>query len=102
MMAQLAEKIQADAAYLKEDFKAAEALYTQALLKTPEDERLWTNRAQTYLQLGRWSDAIHDCSEALKRNPYNLKALFRRGKAYEQQGNIKAAKEGWKTLNGWK
>ncbi|EMR09217.1 hypothetical protein PNEG_02553 [Pneumocystis murina B123] len=94
-MAQLTGKIQADAAYLKGDFEAAEALYTQALLEAPDDERLWTNRAQTYLQLKRWSEAINDCSEALKRNPYNLKALFRRGKAYEQQGNIKAAKEDW-------
>ncbi|KTW26654.1 hypothetical protein T552_02663 [Pneumocystis carinii B80] len=94
-MAQPAEKNKADAAYLRGDFKTAEALYTQALLKSPDDERLWTNRAQTYLQLSRWQEAINDCSEALKRNPYNLKALFRRGKAYEQQGDIKAAREDW-------
>lgn len=50
----------------------------------------------------RWQEAINDCSEALKRNPYNLKALFRRGKAYEQQGDIKAAREGQKIQNEWK
>ncbi|KAG4306345.1 hypothetical protein PORY_000333 [Pneumocystis oryctolagi] len=91
-------KQEADTAYKRGDFNTAEALYTKALQETPDDLRLWTNRAQTFLQLQRWADAVEDCTVVLNRDSTHLKALFRRGRAYAQLGRIKEAQEDWKHL----
>ncbi|EGB11396.1 hypothetical protein AURANDRAFT_36393 [Aureococcus anophagefferens] len=39
------------------------------------------NRAMCHLKLEKWADADKDCREVLEKDPANLKALFRRGKA---------------------
>lgn len=85
-------KSQADAAYKRGNYEEAVELYTKALQQAPNDQRLWTNRAQTYFKLKRWNLIIDDCTEALRLDSLNLKALFRRGRAYQQLGNIQAAR----------
>merc|ERR1711988_1326907 len=42
--------------------------------------------AAVELKQESWSDAIRHCSEVLKRDEKNVKALFRRGKAYRLRG----------------
>ncbi|KTW32726.1 uncharacterized protein T551_00211 [Pneumocystis jirovecii RU7] len=91
-------KQQADAAYKRGDFDTAVVFYTKALQKTSSDLRLWTNRAQTFLQLQRWQEAIKDCTLVLEKDPTHQKALFRRGKAYAQLGEVEAARKDWKYL----
>ncbi|KAG5513814.1 hypothetical protein PMAC_000852 [Pneumocystis sp. 'macacae'] len=97
-MSQRNYKQQADAAYRQGDFNTAVTLYTKALQETSDDLRLLTNRAQTFLQLQRWKDAIKDCTLVLQKDPTHQKALFRRGKAYTQLGETKAAWKDWKYL----
>ncbi|KAJ6829756.1 putative tetratricopeptide repeat protein 1 [Iris pallida] len=42
------------------------------------------NRAVCFLKLGRYDDAIRECSKALELNPSYVKALLRRGEAQEK------------------
>lgn len=39
----------------------------------------------------RYRDVIEHCNEVLRREAGNVKALFRRSKAYEQVGDLRAA-----------
>lgn len=39
----------------------------------------------------RYRDVIQHCNEVLRRDEHNVKALFRRSKAYEQVGDLRAA-----------
>lgn len=52
------------------------------------------NRAMCYLKLARYSDADKDCKDVLEKQPGNVKALFRRGRAQlglDQWTNAKAS-----------
>ncbi|KAG4303165.1 hypothetical protein PCANB_000451 [Pneumocystis canis] len=89
-------KQQADTAYKHKDYDTAVALYTKALEQAPNDLRLWANRAQTFLQLKRWTEVLEDCTKILKQDPTHVKALFRRGQAYIQLGETEAAQKDWK------
>lgn len=42
------------------------------------------NRAVCFLKLGRYDDAIKECTKALELNPSYVKALLRRGEAQEK------------------
>jgi len=53
----------------------------------------WNNRAQCLLQLGKFNEAVIQCSQVLEAVPRNIKALFRRGGAYEGAGQYGAALE---------
>merc|ERR1712025_116371 len=41
-----------------------------------------SNEAMCWLKLQQWRDAESICSEILKKETYNVKALYRRGQAY--------------------
>jgi actin-like ATPase involved in cell morphogenesis len=49
------------------------------------------NLSMCFLKLEKWTKVIDNCSEALKIDAANGKALFRRATAYEQQGEIDKA-----------
>ena len=38
----------------------------QALEEVKDDTKLYTNRAQTYIKLGKYSEALEDCDWALR------------------------------------
>mmetsp|Transcript_27105 Transcript_27105/g.44213 ORF Transcript_27105/g.44213 Transcript_27105/m.44213 type:complete len:476 (-) Transcript_27105:100-1527(-) len=69
-----------------QQYEEAAKCYTDALQLSPEEYSdkivFLNNRAQAYLLLARFGDAIADCTESLKINPQNVKALMRRGAAY--------------------
>ncbi|CAE7257566.1 Ttc1, partial [Symbiodinium pilosum] len=83
-----------------ESFKAgriyeAREAYSEALhLSPPAGEAgsepskdravLHCNRAACLQRLGRWDDAVKDCSEAVKLDPTYVKAYARRSTAYEE------------------
>eukprot|EP00462_Mataza_sp_D1_P000542 CAMPEP_0175096448 /NCGR_PEP_ID=MMETSP0086_2-20121207/4740_1 /TAXON_ID=136419 /ORGANISM="Unknown Unknown, Strain D1" /LENGTH=919 /DNA_ID=CAMNT_0016369855 /DNA_START=130 /DNA_END=2889 /DNA_ORIENTATION=- len=46
---------------------------------------LCNNRALVYVKLGKYGDAITDCTKVLQLDPNNPKAFFRRGLAYKGQ-----------------
>jgi len=67
-------------------YEEAAACYTRALgLTSDKNERsiLFSNRAACHSQHQNWHAMLEDCNSALQENPKNVKALMRRGLAYE-------------------
>lgn len=53
---------------------------------------LYSNRAAAYQQLQCYTEVIIDCGEALAVQPNNVKALLRRGLAYENKEKYEQAR----------
>jgi tetratricopeptide (TPR) repeat protein len=51
------------------------------------------NMAACYLKMEKEKEAIQECSSALKIEPNNVKALFRRGRAYMEEKEWEKAEE---------
>ncbi|KAI9804496.1 MAG: hypothetical protein M1825_001395 [Sarcosagium campestre] len=58
------------------DFKAAEGLFTQAILADGFNPVLFTNRAFARVKLQDWDSVISDCVDAIKLMPKNMKAYY--------------------------
>jgi len=70
--------------------------YTRAInLSTDPNEKatIYSNRAACYVQLYEPQKVVADCTECLNVQPNNLKALIRRGLAYESLEKYKMALE---------
>uniref|UniRef100_H3C3R3 Tetratricopeptide repeat domain 12 n=1 Tax=Tetraodon nigroviridis TaxID=99883 RepID=H3C3R3_TETNG len=75
-------KAQGNEAYAKEDFETAVKYYTEGLSVLQDMQPLYTNRAQAFIKLGKYQEAISDCEGALKCNEGCIKAHLHMGKAY--------------------
>eukprot|EP00731_Ephydatia_muelleri_P024376 Em0016g647a len=64
----------------KEEYLEAIECYTKCLREC-ENAVIYTNRALCYLKLSKPRDALEDCEEALKMEPSNTKALYRKALA---------------------
>jgi len=67
-------------------YEEAAACYTRALELTQDPiERsvLYSNRAACHSQHQNWHKMLEDCNLAIEQNPKNVKAVMRRGLAYE-------------------
>ena len=86
-------------AYRAAQFEDAIEIYTRgadALTEAGDIDGAATvinNRSACHKQLGNHERVIDDCSIVLVTQPSNLKALIRRGQAYEAVGKIKPAYE---------
>ncbi|XP_060643661.2 tetratricopeptide repeat protein 12 [Anolis sagrei] len=69
-------------AFSKGDYEAAIEKYTEGLKKQKDMPMLYTNRAQAYIKLQKYDQAINDCNWALRCDEKCIKALFHMGKAY--------------------
>ncbi|XP_049901721.1 sperm-associated antigen 1 [Epinephelus moara] len=65
----------------KGQFQDALGKYTECLKLKPEECAIYTNRALCYLKLERFAEAKQDCDAALKVEPTNKKAFYRRALA---------------------
>ncbi len=74
-----------------DDEKAAIADYSLLIDHEPNSTRGYLSRAALLLDNGRPSEAIDDCTEALRIEPKYAGALALRGDAYAAQGNLKRA-----------
>ncbi|KAF5399884.1 Tetratricopeptide repeat protein [Paragonimus heterotremus] len=79
-------------------FREAITLYDQCLLVPDIDDRclrcvLYNNKSQVYLKLEDYENAVGSATEALKINPAEPKALFRRAQAFEKLGKFQQALE---------
>jgi len=91
------EKRKGNEHFVKNKFAEAIAHYTNALdlvadVKSFESKQrsiLFANRAECYIRLGRYREAITECNSALKYDGSNIKARFRRAKANEKTSNFK-------------
>lgn len=75
-----------DAEYGLSHLKEAQKLYTLALDLNPQDAETWLRRGQTYLETGKFSQAIADFGQALAISPNDGKALYLRSQANKELG----------------
>ncbi|XP_061137021.1 tetratricopeptide repeat protein 12-like [Syngnathus typhle] len=69
-------------AYAQRDYETAVKYYSKGLEELRDMQQLYTNRAQAYINLERYEEAINDCEWALKCNENCTKAYLHMGKAY--------------------
>ncbi|XP_049431536.1 tetratricopeptide repeat protein 12 isoform X2 [Epinephelus fuscoguttatus] len=70
-------------AFAQEDYETAVKYYSDGLAELRDMQPLYTNRAQAYIKLGRYTEAISDCEWALKCDERCIKAYLHMGKAYQ-------------------
>eukprot|EP00915_Cephaloidophora_sp_WS-2016_P000963 GHVH01001270.1.p1 GENE.GHVH01001270.1~~GHVH01001270.1.p1 ORF type:complete len:496 (+),score=109.94 GHVH01001270.1:28-1488(+) len=85
------------------DYESALSKWSSALTslkgassKESDDIRisLWLNCALCCMKLSKWSECVSDCTEVLRKDRTNKKALFRRSSAYlDGLGNGEEAKD---------
>ncbi|XP_041665479.1 tetratricopeptide repeat protein 12 [Cheilinus undulatus] len=69
-------------AFAQGDYETAVKYYSDGLEELRDMWPLYTNRAQAYIKLGKYEDAISDCEWALRCNEKCVKAYLLMGKAY--------------------
>ncbi|XP_070685928.1 tetratricopeptide repeat protein 12 [Pempheris klunzingeri] len=69
-------------AFAQEDYETAVKYYSDGLAELRDMLPLYTNRAQAYIKLGKYMEAIGDCEWALKCDEGCIKAYLHMGKAY--------------------
>ncbi|KAK7882557.1 hypothetical protein WMY93_028731 [Mugilogobius chulae] len=74
-------------AFAQEDYKSAVKYYSEGLAELKDMQVLYTNRAQAYIKLSKYKEAISDCEWALKCNEKCTKAYLHMGKAYQALKN---------------
>uniref|UniRef100_U3JS57 Uncharacterized protein n=1 Tax=Ficedula albicollis TaxID=59894 RepID=U3JS57_FICAL len=74
----------------KGNHKKAVEKYSESL-KLSKECATYTNRALCYLALKQYKEAAQDCTEALKLDPKNVKALYRRAQAFKELKDYKSS-----------
>lgn len=74
----------------KGNHKKAVEKYSESL-KLNKECATYTNRALCYLTLKQYKEAAQDCTEALKLDPKNVKALYRRAQALKELKDYKSS-----------
>ncbi|NWZ09447.1 TOM34 protein, partial [Agelaius phoeniceus] len=74
----------------KGNHKKAVEKYTESL-KLNKECATYTNRALCYLSLKQYKEAAQDCTEALRLDPKNVKALYRRAQALKELKDYKSS-----------
>ena len=77
-------KMKADEAFRAQDFQAAVALYTQALVWTPMSETILSNRSAAYAASGNFKAALED---AVKCDSSELSFFSRSSRLFLLQFN---------------
>eukprot|EP00633_Aureoumbra_lagunensis_P007633 CAMPEP_0197319184 /NCGR_PEP_ID=MMETSP0891-20130614/53752_1 /TAXON_ID=44058 ORGANISM="Aureoumbra lagunensis, Strain CCMP1510" /NCGR_SAMPLE_ID=MMETSP0891 /ASSEMBLY_ACC=CAM_ASM_000534 /LENGTH=558 /DNA_ID=CAMNT_0042809979 /DNA_START=184 /DNA_END=1861 /DNA_ORIENTATION=- len=75
-------KTQADSKYASASYQAARALYSKALVLSPDSAKLWANRAACWFQEEQYQACIDDCDHALAVDPMLSSAIKRKSKAH--------------------
>ena len=78
----LKEKQKGNAEFSSGNYHRALQLYTRAIKLNPEDGLFYSNRALVFLKLGRFEEALSDCSASIARGP-TIKAYARRAAAFD-------------------
>ncbi|XP_055669693.1 mitochondrial import receptor subunit TOM34 [Falco peregrinus] len=74
----------------KGNHKKAVEKYSESL-KLSQECATYTNRALCYLTLQQYKEAVQDCTEALRLDPKNIKALYRRAQALKELKDYKSS-----------
>jgi tetratricopeptide (TPR) repeat protein len=79
------EKLAGNAAFKAQQYTKAVGHYSKAMWLHCTDGVYYSNRGMAYIKLGRWAEAITDCSISLEYGP-SVKAFLRRGTAWAAMG----------------
>nr|XP_025948778.1 mitochondrial import receptor subunit TOM34 [Dromaius novaehollandiae] len=74
----------------KGNHKKAIQKYSESL-KLKQECATYTNRALCYLTLKQYKEAVQDCTEALRLEPNNVKAFYRRAQALKELKDYKSS-----------
>ncbi|POI26881.1 hypothetical protein CIB84_009369 [Bambusicola thoracicus] len=74
----------------KGNHKKAIEKYSESL-KLKQECATYTNRALCYLTLKQHKEAVQDCTEALRLDPKNVKAFYRRAQALKELKDYKSS-----------
>uniref|UniRef100_A0A8C9P9J8 Mitochondrial import receptor subunit TOM34 n=1 Tax=Spermophilus dauricus TaxID=99837 RepID=A0A8C9P9J8_SPEDA len=75
----------------KGNHKKAIEKYNESLLFSNLESTTYSNRALCHLVLNQDKEAVKDCTEALKLDGKNVKALYRRAQAYKSLKDYKSS-----------
>ncbi|XP_064158503.1 tetratricopeptide repeat protein 12 isoform X2 [Anguilla rostrata] len=85
-------KAKGNEAFARGDYEAAVLHYTEGLQKLRDMPALYTNRAQAYIKLQKFKEAISDCDWALRCDEKCVKALIHMGRAHQALKNYTEAR----------
>lgn len=95
-------KEEGNTAFKAKDYRKAIELWTEAVQVDPKNKdqnaKILQNRAQAYINLKEYDNAVNDCTEALKLDPSYLKAQKIRAKAHGGAGNWEEAVRDYKAV----
>lgn len=89
------EKLAGNAAFKAQQYYTAVGHYSKAIWLNCRDGVYYSNRGMAYIKLGRWAEAITDCSVSLVYGP-SVKAFLRRGTAWAAVGSYWLAIQDYK------
>jgi DnaJ family protein C protein 7 len=72
---------------LKKYYEAI-GVYSQGLVSNPSDKVLLGNRAQAYIEVNDFFNALRDCTLVLEQDPHYTKVIFRAAKCHTHMGNL--------------
>jgi serine/threonine protein kinase/Tfp pilus assembly protein PilF len=75
----------------REDFARAVVVFTGCILKRPDHAYAHYCRAGAYRKLGRYPEAVADCSRAIDLDPGFAEAWYLRGRICGERGQLKEA-----------
>ncbi|XP_033042410.1 mitochondrial import receptor subunit TOM34 isoform X4 [Trachypithecus francoisi] len=75
----------------KGNHKKAIEKYSESLLCSNLESATYSNRALCYLVLKQYTEAVKDCTEALKLDGKNVKAFYRRAQAHKALKDYKSS-----------
>lgn len=82
------------------DFEQAAQLYSKAISIKDDEPVAYSNRAQCYIKLNRYYDALADCDRALSIDSKFAKSVYRRAIANKNLHRYRSALEDLKRLTG--
>ncbi|XP_073513092.1 tetratricopeptide repeat protein 12 isoform X2 [Phyllobates terribilis] len=91
-------KDQGNQAFAQGDYESAIQRYSEGLEKLKDMQVLYTNRAQAYIKLEKYENAISDCEWALKCDDKCVKAYVHMGKAHLALKNYEEARQCYKKI----
>ncbi|XP_073441404.1 tetratricopeptide repeat protein 12 [Dendrobates tinctorius] len=91
-------KDQGNQAFAQGDYQSAIQRYSEGLEKLKDMQVLYTNRAQAYIKLEKYDNAISDCEWALKCDDKCVKAYVHMGKAHLALKKYEEARQCYKKI----
>lgn len=89
------EKEKGNDFFKKGDFPSAIKHYTEAVLRNPNDAKIYSNRAACYTKLGEFNLGLKDCNECIRLDPQFIKGYIRKAKLEQGMKQFSKAAESY-------